>query len=121
VVLNLQTCNKCALKDLGQNVRVVSSWYAPLSTLLKTTVVGFRISELQSQLEEALNELEKLRESRHHQLQLVESIVRQRDMFRILLAQTTGAIIPLQGKRHISAPLGKNAIVVCSEFSVVVL
>ncbi|KAM7106097.1 nucleoprotein TPR isoform 4-T4 [Ciconia maguari] len=55
-----------------------------------------KISELQSQLEEALNELEKLRESRHHQLQLVESIVRQRDMFRILLAQTTGAIIPLQ-------------------------
>ncbi|KFV18748.1 Nucleoprotein TPR, partial [Tauraco erythrolophus] len=56
-----------------------------------------KISELQSQLEEALHELEKLRESRHHQLQLVESIVRQRDMFRILLAQTTGAIIPLQG------------------------
>eukprot|EP00076_Gallus_gallus_P024040 XP_015146082.1 nucleoprotein TPR isoform X4 [Gallus gallus] len=55
-----------------------------------------KISELQSQLDEALNELEKLRESRHHQLQLVESIVRQRDMFRILLAQTTGAIIPLQ-------------------------
>ncbi|XP_048802598.1 nucleoprotein TPR isoform X3 [Lagopus muta] len=55
-----------------------------------------KISELQSQLDEALNELEKLRESRHHQLQLVESIVRQRDMFRILLAQTTGAVIPLQ-------------------------
>ncbi|KAM6261867.1 nucleoprotein TPR isoform 4-T4 [Porphyrio hochstetteri] len=55
-----------------------------------------KISELQGQLEEALNEVEKLRESRHHQLQLVESIVRQRDMFRILLAQTTGADIPLQ-------------------------
>ncbi|XP_065601612.1 nucleoprotein TPR isoform X3 [Cyrtonyx montezumae] len=56
-----------------------------------------KISELRSQLSEALSELEKLRESRHHQLQLVESIVRQRDMFRILLAQTTGAVIPLQG------------------------
>ncbi|XP_065601621.1 nucleoprotein TPR isoform X4 [Cyrtonyx montezumae] len=55
-----------------------------------------KISELRSQLSEALSELEKLRESRHHQLQLVESIVRQRDMFRILLAQTTGAVIPLQ-------------------------
>ncbi|KAM6124630.1 nucleoprotein TPR isoform 2-T2 [Pterocles gutturalis] len=55
-----------------------------------------KISELQSQLEEAVSELEKLRESRHHQLQLVESIARQRDMFRILLAQTTGAVIPLQ-------------------------
>ncbi|XP_068272889.1 nucleoprotein TPR isoform X2 [Nyctibius grandis] len=56
-----------------------------------------KISELQSQLEEALQELEKLRESRLRQMQLVESAVRQRDMFRILLAQTTGAVIPLQG------------------------
>lgn len=57
-----------------------------------------RISELQSQLNEAIDDLEKLRESRQHQMQLVESIVRQRDMYRILLAQTTGVAIPLQGK-----------------------
>ncbi|NXU89868.1 TPR protein, partial [Xiphorhynchus elegans] len=56
-----------------------------------------KISELQSQLDTALSELHQLRESRQHQLQLVESIIRQRDMFRILLTQTTGAIIPLQG------------------------
>ncbi|XP_061490006.1 nucleoprotein TPR isoform X2 [Rhineura floridana] len=55
-----------------------------------------KISELQSQLGEAINELEKLRESRHHQMQLVDSIVRQRDMYRILLSQTTGVAIPLQ-------------------------
>ncbi|XP_015270736.1 PREDICTED: nucleoprotein TPR isoform X2 [Gekko japonicus] len=55
-----------------------------------------KISELQSQLGEAINELEKLRESRQHQMQLVDSIVRQRDMYRILLAQTTGVAIPLQ-------------------------
>ncbi|XP_062836814.1 nucleoprotein TPR isoform X2 [Anolis carolinensis] len=55
-----------------------------------------KISELQSQLGEAISELEKLRESRHHQMQLVDSIVRQRDMYRILLAQTTGVTIPLQ-------------------------
>ncbi|XP_048338451.1 nucleoprotein TPR isoform X1 [Sphaerodactylus townsendi] len=55
-----------------------------------------KISELQNQLDEAINELEKLRESRQHQMQLVESIVRQRDMYRILLAQTTGVAIPLQ-------------------------
>uniref|UniRef100_A0A8C0VJG0 Nucleoprotein TPR n=1 Tax=Cyanistes caeruleus TaxID=156563 RepID=A0A8C0VJG0_CYACU len=55
-----------------------------------------KISELQSQLDEAVGELQQLRESRQHQLQLVESIIRQRDMFRILLTQTTGAIIPLQ-------------------------
>lgn len=86
----------------------MSSQCAPLCTLLRTAVVAFRISELQSQLEEALGELEKLRESRHHQMQLVESIVRQRDMFRILLAQTTGAVIPLQGKLHASATLKKT-------------
>ncbi|XP_039176550.1 nucleoprotein TPR isoform X2 [Crotalus tigris] len=55
-----------------------------------------KISELQNQLGEAIIELEKLREARHHQMQLVESIVRQRDMYRILLAQTTGVAIPLQ-------------------------
>lgn len=76
--------------------------------LLKSALVGFRNSELQRQLEEAFSELEKLRESRHHQMQLVESVVRQRDMFRILLAQTTGAVIPLQGKLHSSAPLRKK-------------
>ncbi|XP_055962594.1 nucleoprotein TPR [Sorex fumeus] len=55
-----------------------------------------RISELQLQLEHALGELEQLRESRQHQRQLVESIVRQRDMYRILLSQTTGVAIPVQ-------------------------
>ncbi|XP_060088376.1 nucleoprotein TPR [Heteronotia binoei] len=55
-----------------------------------------KISELQSQLDETINELEKSRESRQHQMQLVDSVVRQRDMYRILLAQTTGVAIPLQ-------------------------
>ncbi|XP_078417520.1 translocated promoter region b, nuclear basket protein isoform X3 [Cetorhinus maximus] len=56
-----------------------------------------RISELEVNLAEALNELERLREARAHQMQLVESIVRQRDMYRILLAQMTGVTIPIQG------------------------
>ncbi|XP_048394892.2 translocated promoter region b, nuclear basket protein isoform X3 [Stegostoma tigrinum] len=55
-----------------------------------------RISELELNLSEALNELERLREARTHQMQLVESIVRQRDMYRILLAQMTGVTIPIQ-------------------------
>ncbi|KAF4018662.1 hypothetical protein G4228_010105 [Cervus hanglu yarkandensis] len=55
-----------------------------------------KISELQAKLENALTELEQLRESRQHQMQLVDSIVRQRDMYRILLSQTTGVAIPLQ-------------------------
>ncbi|XP_049632341.1 nucleoprotein TPR isoform X3 [Suncus etruscus] len=55
-----------------------------------------KVSELQAQLEGALAELEQLRESRQHQRQLVDSIARQRDMYRILLSQTTGMAIPLQ-------------------------
>ncbi|KAM6219193.1 nucleoprotein TPR isoform 2-T2 [Rhynchocyon petersi] len=55
-----------------------------------------KITELQLKLESSLNELEQLRESRKHQMQLVDSIVRQRDMYRILLSQTTGVVIPLQ-------------------------
>ncbi|XP_072367349.1 translocated promoter region b, nuclear basket protein [Scyliorhinus torazame] len=56
-----------------------------------------RISELELNLAEALNELGRLRDARTHQMQLVESIVRQRDMYRILLAQMTGVTIPVQG------------------------
>ncbi|XP_012584378.1 PREDICTED: nucleoprotein TPR [Condylura cristata] len=55
-----------------------------------------KITELQLKLESAMTELEQLRESRQHQMQLVDSIVRQRDMYRILLSQTTGVVIPLQ-------------------------
>ncbi|XP_074858366.1 nucleoprotein TPR isoform X2 [Carettochelys insculpta] len=74
-----------ALRELGE---------AREKEELETT--SSRVSELQSQLEEAIHELEKLREARHLQMQLVDSIVRQRDMYRVLLAQTTGAVIPLQ-------------------------
>ncbi|XP_036298854.1 nucleoprotein TPR isoform X3 [Pipistrellus kuhlii] len=55
-----------------------------------------KVTELQLKLESALTELEQLRGSRQHQMQLVDSIVRQRDMYRILLSQTTGVVIPLQ-------------------------
>ncbi|XP_058890821.1 nucleoprotein TPR-like isoform X3 [Acipenser ruthenus] len=55
-----------------------------------------KVAELQLNLEKALSELERLRDGRNHQMQLVESIVRQRDMYRILLAQTTGVSFPMQ-------------------------
>ena len=42
-------------------------------------------------------ELEALRGQRIQQMQLAESIVRQRDMYRVLLAQATGASFPPQG------------------------
>uniref|UniRef100_A0A8C5Q972 Nucleoprotein TPR n=1 Tax=Leptobrachium leishanense TaxID=445787 RepID=A0A8C5Q972_9ANUR len=53
-----------------------------------------KISELQKALDEALAEIQKLRESRSHQMHMIESIIRQRDMYRILLSQTTGVSLP---------------------------
>ncbi|XP_030061272.1 nucleoprotein TPR isoform X2 [Microcaecilia unicolor] len=60
----------------------------------ETTAAKF--SELQVEMEKCLSEVQQLREDRRHQTQLVESIVRQRDMYRILLAQTTGVTVPVQ-------------------------
>ncbi|KAJ8376133.1 hypothetical protein SKAU_G00067130 [Synaphobranchus kaupii] len=56
-----------------------------------------RRTELELSLDKVQSELEQLREQRSHQMQLTESIVRQRDMYRILLAQTTGVSFPTQG------------------------
>ncbi|XP_069823533.1 nucleoprotein TPR isoform X2 [Dendropsophus ebraccatus] len=53
-----------------------------------------QISDLRRELDMALSELEQLRENRQHQMHMVDSIVRQRDMYRILLAQTTGVTLP---------------------------
>eukprot|EP00063_Salmo_salar_P003669 XP_013978504.1 PREDICTED: nucleoprotein TPR-like isoform X4 [Salmo salar] len=58
---------------------------------------GTKCSELERSLEKAQAELEALREQRGHQMQLAESIVRQRDMYRVLLAQATGVSFPQQG------------------------
>uniref|UniRef100_A0A8C7PLX2 Nucleoprotein TPR n=1 Tax=Oncorhynchus mykiss TaxID=8022 RepID=A0A8C7PLX2_ONCMY len=57
---------------------------------------GTKCSELERSLEKAQAELEALREQRGHQMQLAESIVRQRDMYRVLLAQATGVSFPQQ-------------------------
>lgn len=53
-------------------------------------------------MEKAQFELEQLRDQRAHQMQLVESIVRQRDMYRVLLAQATGVSFPQQGDRSMT-------------------
>ncbi|XP_056379611.1 nucleoprotein TPR isoform X2 [Hyla sarda] len=53
-----------------------------------------QISDLRREHEMALAELEQLRENRQHQIHMVDSLVRQRDMYRILLAQTTGVSFP---------------------------
>ncbi|KAK6308858.1 hypothetical protein J4Q44_G00203210 [Coregonus suidteri] len=63
----------------------------------ETETTGTKRGELERSLEKAQAELEALREQRSHQMQLAESIVRQRDMYRVLLAQATGVSFPQQG------------------------
>ena len=46
-----------------------------------------KTKSFQHELELAQDELERLREDRNRQMTLVETIVRQRDMYRVLLAQ----------------------------------
>lgn len=57
-----------------------------------------RHGELEQSLGKAQAELESLREQRSQQIKMTESIVRQRDMYRVLLAQATGVNFPQQGK-----------------------
>lgn len=53
------------------------------------------VQELKKMLVEAKEELEHLRQERTKQIDYVETIVRQRDMFRVLLSQESKGSIPL--------------------------
>ncbi|KAF3835337.1 hypothetical protein F7725_027895, partial [Dissostichus mawsoni] len=57
---------------------------------------GSKRGELEQSLGKAQVELESLREQRGQQIKMTESIVRQRDMYRVL-AQATGVSFPQQG------------------------
>ena len=50
-----------------------------------------RTSELRQQLESALQDVDQMRTARSRQAEMVESIVRQRDMYRVLLEQAGSA------------------------------
>ncbi|XP_030839084.1 nucleoprotein TPR isoform X3 [Strongylocentrotus purpuratus] len=54
-----------------------------------------KTAELKKQLEESIEELDGMRSARSRQTEMVESIVRQRDMYRVLLAQTGASPPPL--------------------------
>ncbi|XP_050994093.1 translocated promoter region b, nuclear basket protein isoform X3 [Labeo rohita] len=51
-------------------------------------------SEVEKYLEELQRELEQLKEKRAQDLQKVDAVARQRDMFRMLLTQATGVTFP---------------------------
>ncbi|XP_051951674.1 nucleoprotein TPR-like isoform X2 [Xyrauchen texanus] len=54
-------------------------------------------SEVEQYLEELQHEMEQLKEKRAQDLQKVDAVVRQRDMFRMLLTQATGVAYPQLG------------------------
>ncbi|XP_075944416.1 translocated promoter region b, nuclear basket protein isoform X3 [Anarhichas minor] len=58
---------------------------------------GDKRGELEQSFDKAQLELESLKEQRGQQVKMTESIVRQRDMYRMLLAQATGVSFPHQG------------------------
>uniref|UniRef100_A0A8C7UUD6 Nucleoprotein TPR n=1 Tax=Oncorhynchus mykiss TaxID=8022 RepID=A0A8C7UUD6_ONCMY len=56
------------------------------------------VTQLEQQLEKVQKELEIIKEQRNQQKQLADSNGRQRDMYRILLSQSTGFNLPPQGE-----------------------
>lgn len=48
-----------------------------------------RISELRNKLDEAMKEITELREIHDKHCEMMKSLVRQRDMYRVLLSQAS--------------------------------
>uniref|UniRef100_A0A672R8U0 Nucleoprotein TPR n=1 Tax=Sinocyclocheilus grahami TaxID=75366 RepID=A0A672R8U0_SINGR len=65
--------------------------------------------EVEKYLEELQRELEQLKEKRAQDLQKVDAVARQRDMFRMLLTQATGVTFP-QGNYILSSRLSTHSI-----------
>uniref|UniRef100_A0A8K9XAV3 Nucleoprotein TPR n=1 Tax=Oncorhynchus mykiss TaxID=8022 RepID=A0A8K9XAV3_ONCMY len=64
----------------------------------QTEAKSARVTQLEQQLEKVQKELEIIKEQRNQQKQLADSNGRQRDMYRILLSQSTGFNLPPQGE-----------------------
>ncbi|XP_069377798.1 translocated promoter region b, nuclear basket protein isoform X6 [Paralichthys olivaceus] len=62
----------------------------------ESEATGSKHDELEQSLEKAQVELDSLKEQRSQHIKMTESIVRQRDMYRVLLAQATGVSFPQQ-------------------------
>ncbi|XP_070974067.1 nucleoprotein TPR-like isoform X1 [Oncorhynchus clarkii lewisi] len=70
----------------------------------QTEAKSARVTQLEQQLEKVQKELEIIKEQRNQQKQLADSNGRQRDMYRILLSQSTGFNLPPQGPTQEAAP-----------------
>ena len=67
-----------------------------------TYMYNMYLQEIQSQLQTALQEVDDLRVSRERQKEMVSAIVKQRDMYRTLLAQSTPLPTETPGSKEIS-------------------
>ncbi|KAM4022992.1 nucleoprotein TPR isoform 2-T2 [Anomaloglossus baeobatrachus] len=67
-----------------------------------------QLSDVKRKLDLALSELEQLRDNRQHHMHMLESIIRQRDMYRILLAQTTGVTLPSSDEASVTSTPRKS-------------
>ncbi|KAM3865905.1 nucleoprotein TPR-like [Diretmus argenteus] len=70
----------------------------------QTQVASTRVSELETSVNQLQKEVGQLREQRNQQKQLADSSARQRDMYRILLSQSTGFSLPPHGADYFTQP-----------------
>ncbi|KAH9490602.1 hypothetical protein Btru_033804, partial [Bulinus truncatus] len=75
------------LQQQNQRLIEVCRELSEKKELEENEITSEKTRELKEQLDFALSELEHLRDARARQTELVESIVRQRDMYRVLLQQ----------------------------------
>ncbi|XP_029938287.1 translocated promoter region b, nuclear basket protein isoform X2 [Salarias fasciatus] len=77
-----------------QNQRLLVTLRELSDTQEKEEIACKMPEELEQSLEKAQSELELLKQQRSQQIKMTESIVKQRDVYRMLLAQATGISFP---------------------------
>lgn len=86
----------------GTQIQIFDSKMGKVNTTFNwlTNSACFRVGELEQSLLKAQAELESLREQRVQHVKMAEAIVKQRDTYRVLLAQATAVSLPPHGNRH---------------------
>uniref|UniRef100_A0A672JGB2 Nucleoprotein TPR n=1 Tax=Salarias fasciatus TaxID=181472 RepID=A0A672JGB2_SALFA len=92
-----------------QNQRLLVTLRELSDTQEKEEIACKMPEELEQSLEKAQSELELLKQQRSQQIKMTESIVKQRDVYRMLLAQATGISTPPEEISLSSTPLRSPA------------
>ncbi|KAK6990642.1 nucleoprotein TPR [Biomphalaria glabrata] len=102
------------LQQQNQRLIEVCRELSEKKELEENEMTSEKTKELKEQLDFALSELEQLKDARARQTELVESIVRQRDMYRVLLQQGPNAEV-LNVTPVTSTPVTSNVRSVTSQ------